>query len=213
MRVRIEPLGRRDYLAVWQAMRDYTVQRGPESLDRLWTVEHPPVYTLGRNGRRDHLLVADQTPLVESDRGGQITWHGPGQAVVYTLIDLSRRRLGVRALVTLLEQSVVDLLASHGIEAQARADAPGVYVGAAKIASLGLRVTRGCCYHGISLNVDNALEPFARIDPCGQPGLAVTRLADLGVVLEVEAAGLALAEAIATRLETSYPGVSATPPA
>ncbi len=172
-------LGRRDYLETWRAMTACTDSRTPESPDQLWLVEHPPVYTQGQAGKAEHLLEPGDIPVVQSDRGGQVTYHGPGQLVAYPLLDLRRLGLGVRALVSALEQSLVDLLALYGIDARARRDAPGVYVGDAKIAALGLRVRRGCSFHGLSFNIDMDLEPFSRINPCGYQGLAVTQLAHL----------------------------------
>jgi lipoyl(octanoyl) transferase len=162
-------------------MREYTDERDAMSEDQLWIVEHPPVYTLGQAGRKEHLLNTQEIPVVQSDRGGQVTYHGPGQIVLYILLDLKRHHIGVRALVSCIEQAVIGLLASYNIKAQTRQNAPGVYIESAKIASLGLRVRRGCSYHGLALNVDMDLEPFSRINPCGYPGLAVTQLADLGV--------------------------------
>ncbi|RME35069.1 MAG: lipoyl(octanoyl) transferase LipB [Gammaproteobacteria bacterium] len=189
----IQELGRIDYLDCWQGMKDYTASRGPDDPDRIWLVEHPPVYTLGLAGRTEHLLAPGAIPVVHSDRGGQVTYHGPGQIVAYVLIDLARRGRGVRWLVRTLEQVVINLLEEYGIGAERREGAPGVYTGGAKIASLGLRVRRGCSYHGLALNVDLDLEPFSRINPCGMPGLAVTRLADLrpGIGMEEVRAGLA----------------------
>ena len=189
-------LGRADYLSVWEAMRAFTDDRDETTPDQLWLVEHPPVFTLGQAGRLAHLRDPGDIPVVHSDRGGQVTYHGPGQLVMYTLIDLRRRRLGVRALVDLLEQSVIDLLAGYGVQAAARPDAPGVYVAGAKVAALGLRVRRGCSYHGLSLNLDLDLAPFRRIDPCGYPNLAVTRLADLGIAAD--------RQEIAARLTTEF---------
>ncbi|MGF1547502.1 MAG: lipoyl(octanoyl) transferase LipB [Thiotrichales bacterium] len=162
-------------------MREYTDTRTAASADQLWVVEHPPVFTLGQAGRLEHVLAPGDIPVIACDRGGQVTYHGPGQVVVYTLIDLARRGLGVRALVSLIERSIIALLSGYGVESHARADAPGVYVGAAKVAALGLRVRHGRSYHGLSLNVALDLEPFRRIDPCGHRGLAVTRLRDLGI--------------------------------
>lgn len=177
----LRQLGLRDYLPVYEAMQRVTAARTPDSPDELWLVEHPPVFTQGRNGKAEHLLDPGQIPVIEIDRGGQVTYHGPGQLVVYALLDLPRRKAGVRELVTALEQSVIELLAGYGIQAEARSDAPGVYVDGAKIASLGLRVKRGRSYHGLSLNVDMDLAPFSRINPCGYQGLAVTKLRDLGI--------------------------------
>ena len=210
-RARIERLGRRDYVETWQAMSRFTATRDATSHDRLWIVEHPAVYTLGRNGRREHLLRLDQTPLVETDRGGQVTWHGPGQIVVYPLLDLRRLDLGVRDLVSRLEQAVVDLLAARGIDGRPRRDAPGVYVDGAKIAALGLRITRGCSYHGLSLNVANDLAPFDRIDPCGYRDLAVTRLHDLGCDDPVERVGDELAARLIENIYKAPTGKGSAP--
>ncbi len=179
--MKVVQLGEQGYESVWQDMRQYTDERDSTSPDQLWIVEHPPVFTLGQAGRKEHLINIREIPVVQSDRGGQVTYHGPGQIIVYILLDLKRRRLGVRRLVRYIEQTVIDLLGTLNIEAQTRQDAPGVYVDNAKIASLGLRVRKGCSYHGLALNVDMDLEPFSRINPCGYPGLAVTQLTDLGV--------------------------------
>lgn len=181
-------------------MRAFTDARGADTPDELWLCEHPSVYTLGQAGRREHLHDAGGVPVVETDRGGQITWHGPGQLVVYVLVDLRRRGLGVRELVVALENAVVDLLAGHGVVGTGRRDAPGVYVDGAKIAALGLRVRRGRTYHGLALNVDCALDAFARIDPCGYRGLAVTRTLDLGIERPRAELGDALLGRIAARL-------------
>jgi lipoyl(octanoyl) transferase len=177
---RLRRLGRRDYEPTWHAMQAFTDDRDAATADELWLVEHPPVFTQGLNGRPEHLLDPGDIPVVAVDRGGQVTYHGPGQLVAYPLLDLRRRGLGVRELVRRLEFAVIDLLAGYGIEAVGRRDAPGVYVDGRKVASLGLRVRRNCCYHGLSLNVAMDLAPFARINPCGYPGLEVTRTADLG---------------------------------
>jgi lipoyl(octanoyl) transferase len=175
----VKQLGTQPYAKTWQAMRDYTDRRDPDSQDQLWLLEHPPVFTLGQAGKPEHLLDPGPIPVVKSDRGGQVTYHGPGQLVAYLLLDLRRAGLGIRGLVSLLEQAVVQLLADLGIEAAARRDAPGVYVNGAKIASIGLRVRRGCSFHGLSLNLAMDLSPFGRINPCGYPGLRVTQLSDL----------------------------------
>jgi len=177
---RLRYLGRRDYRPVWHEMQAFTDGRDATTPDELWLVEHPPVFTQGMNGRPEHLLDPGDIPVVAVDRGGQVTYHGPGQVVAYPLIDLRRRGLGIRELVRRLEFAVIDLLAGYGIEAIGRRDAPGVYVNGCKIASLGLRVRRGCSYHGLSLNVDLDLAPFSRINPCGFPGLEVIRTADIG---------------------------------
>lgn len=177
----IRHLGMVPYVPTWEAMRDFTEHRDGAAADQIWLLQHPPVFTLGLNGKSEHLLAPGDIPVVPVDRGGQVTYHGPGQLVLYPLLDLRRRNLGVRRLVTILEQTVIALLRDYGIEAVARPDAPGVYVDGRKIASLGLRVRRGCSYHGLSLNVAMNLEPFQRINPCGYAGLEVTQLRDLGV--------------------------------
>ena len=174
----VRHLGLLPYLPAWQAMQAYTERRDATAADEIWLLEHPPVFTQGLNGKAHHLLAPGDIPVIPVDRGGQVTYHGPGQLVAYLLVDLRRRGWGVRHMVDLMEQAVIRLLAGYGIDAHARRDAPGVYVEAAKIASLGLRVRRGCCYHGLSLNVSADLEPFTRINPCGYADLAVTRLAD-----------------------------------
>jgi lipoyl(octanoyl) transferase len=175
----VKQLGTQPYADTWQAMRDYTDQRDSDSPDQLWLLEHPPVFTLGQAGKPEHLLNPGPIPVVRTDRGGQVTYHGPGQLVAYLLLDLRRAGLGVRGLVSLLEKTVIRLLTDQGVEASARRDAPGVYVNDAKIASIGLRVRRGCSFHGLSLNLDMDLSPFERINPCGYPGLRVTQLRDL----------------------------------
>ena len=178
----VRKLGLSDYEKTWRAMQSFTAARSADTPDELWLVEHPPVYTLGLNGKAQHLpRTANGIPVIKVDRGGQITYHGPGQIVVYTLLDLRRRGLGVRELVRKLENAVIELLADHGIEATGRVDAPGVYAAGAKVAALGLHVRNGCCFHGLSLNVDMDLSPFRAIDPCGYPGLQVTQLRDLGI--------------------------------
>jgi lipoyl(octanoyl) transferase len=177
----IRALGRAEYEPVWHAMQAFTSTRGEATADEIWFVEHPPVFTLGLAARPEHVLDAGTIPVVRIDRGGQVTYHGPGQLVAYVLLDLKRAGIGVRELVRRLEQSVIDLLAGYGIEGSRRPGMPGVYVAEAKIAAVGLRISRGCSFHGIALNVDADLAAFSRIDPCGYPGLAATRLADLGV--------------------------------
>ena len=185
-------LGRVDYEATWQAMKHFTTVRTADTSDELWLCEHPPVYTLGQAGKPEHRLFDNGIPLVRTDRGGQITYHGPGQVVVYLLLDIGRRALGVRSLVHCTEQAIIDLLAEHGVAAIRLPNAPGVYVsnrsdnGAtypAKIAALGLRVRKGCTYHGLSLNVDMELSPFQAINPCGYVGMPVTQMRDQGIVL------------------------------
>lgn len=179
LRLNVVELGLEDYLSVWERMRAFTDQRTPETEDQLWLVEHPPVFTQGQAGKPEHLLLPGDIPVVQTDRGGQVTYHGPGQLVAYPLLDLRRLKLGVRDLVTLLEETLVSLLSGYGIDAYAKRDAPGVYVDEAKIASLGLRVRRGSCFHGLALNVAMDLQPFERINPCGYQGLAMTQMADL----------------------------------
>ena len=198
---RVRNLGLVEYAEGYTAMRRFTDVRTASTPDELWVLQHPPVYTVGVAGRAEHLPRGSTIPLERIDRGGQITYHGPGQAVVYTLVDLQRRAVTVRGLVRLIEQAVIDLLAGHGIAAERKAGAPGVYVDGAKIAALGLRVRRGCAYHGVALNVDMDLAPFRDIDPCGYPGLEVTQTSALGVHESVDAIGEALARRIAALLE------------
>ena len=174
----IKDLGRTDYESVWQAMKQFTDERDAGTRDELWLTEHNPVYTQGLNGRKEHVLNAGDIPLVQVDRGGQVTYHGPGQLVIYCLLDLKRLDIGIRELVTMIETSIIQLLALYQIEARARKDAPGVYINEAKIAALGLRIRKGCCYHGLSLNLDMDLTPFSGINPCGYKDLEVTQLAD-----------------------------------
>lgn len=194
------PPGLQDYLVTLNAMRDFTDARDAETLDELWILEHPPVFTLGQAGRREHLLAPGDIPVIQVDRGGQVTYHGPGQVIAYLMLDLRRAGLGVKRLVNLLEQSVIDLLGDHGIKASRRTDAPGVYVAGAKIASLGLRVRNGCCYHGLALNVAMDLEPFGRINPCGHAGLPITQISDLVTGVSVADAGDALASTLGRAL-------------
>lgn len=190
---RILTLGRVEYEPTWRAMQEFTATRAPETTpDELWIVEHSPVFTVGLNGKPDHLLRRTDIPVVYVDRGGQITYHGPGQLVIYLLLDLRRRRYGVRELVRRMERAVIALLAEEGVTAEGKVEAPGVYVGQAKIAALGLRVKNSCCYHGLALNLDLDLAPFADINPCGHAGLQVTRTRDLGLDLTVASAGVRL---------------------
>jgi lipoyl(octanoyl) transferase len=181
----IRQLGQRPYAETFEAMRALTAARTAETPDEIWFLEHPPVFTQGQAGKAEHLLMPGAIPVVQSDRGGQVTYHGPGQSVVYLLIDLQLRGYGIRSLVTRLEEAIIATLAGYGIVAAARRDAPGVYVDGAKIASLGLRVRKGCTYHGIALNVDMDLEPFSRINPCGYQGLRMTQLRTLGVTADL----------------------------
>ncbi len=179
MPIAVCQLGLQPYEQVFAAMKDYTESRTEQSPDQLWVVQHPPVFTQGQAGKAEHLLMPGDIPVLKVDRGGQVTYHGPGQMVVYTLVDLKRAGLNVRELVSAIELSLITLLASYGIAAEIRDKAPGVYVGDAKIASLGLRIRRGRSYHGLAFNVDVELEPFQRINPCGYRGLQMTRLKDL----------------------------------
>jgi len=167
----IRHLGQQDYESVWHAMQHYTDTRNSDSPDELWIVEHPPVFTQGQAGKSEHILNPGDIPVIQVDRGGQVTYHGPGQLVVYPLLDIKRSKVGVRQLVTHIEQSIIDMLAKYAITAYAKADAPGVYVDERKIASLGLRIRKGCSFHGLALNVDMDLAPFRRINPCGYAGL------------------------------------------
>jgi len=188
----VRHLGRVEYEPTWRAMQDFTARRTADTPDEIWLLEHPPVYTQGQAGKPEHLIAATRIPVVPIDRGGQITYHGPGQVVAYVLVDLRRRGYGIRELVARLEQAVIDLLAAQGVAAARLAGAPGVYAGGAKIAALGLRVKHGCTYHGLALNVDMDLAPFAAINPCGYAGMAVTQCRDLGVGLSVADAEQAL---------------------
>ncbi|MDH3821407.1 MAG: lipoyl(octanoyl) transferase LipB [Gammaproteobacteria bacterium] len=179
-------LGHRDYVPLWRSMQKFTDERDDSTPDEIWFCEHPPVFTLGLNAAKEHLLAPGDIPVVQVDRGGQVTYHGPGILMVYPLIDMRRANIGVRKLVTALEQSVVDLAATYDVNAAARADAPGVYVEGNKLASVGLRIRRGASFHGMALNVDGDLEPFSRINPCGYEELEMTDLKRLGIELSLE---------------------------
>jgi len=202
--IEVRTLGPADYEPTWRAMQAFTAARVATSRDEIWLTEHPPIYTLGLAGRREHLLRDNGIPALKVDRGGQITYHGPGQLVAYTLIDLKRARLGIRDMVRRLESAVIEWLDSLGISAYGKPSAPGVYLLTggveAKIAALGLKVRNGCTYHGLAVNIAMDLRPFADIDPCGYPGLAVTQLADLGIARTLAAAGTELAPILATHL-------------
>ena len=185
--ITVRKLGLADYEPTWRAMRDFTLQRAADTCDEMWIVQHPAVYTLGVATRSEHLPRIDNgIPVVKTDRGGQITYHGPGQLVVYLMLDMQRRKITVRPLVRLMENAVIDLLAEYAVVANSRTDAPGVYVGDAKVAALGLRIRNGRCYHGLALNIDMDLEPFYAIDPCGYPGLSVTQARTLGIADPVD---------------------------
>ena len=200
---RVKFLGRTDYQKTWQAMKDFTHQRDDNTPDEIWITEHAPVFTQGHNGKPEHLINPGDIPVIQIDRGGQVTYHGPGQLVVYCLLNITRLGFGVRALVTHIENAIIAFVGDYNIEASARADAPGVYVGEAKIAALGLRIRKGCCYHGLSLNVDMDLSPFTRINPCGFENLAVTQLSDFGVSVSLEQAGYQLTDHL---IENCYSG-------
>lgn len=200
--LRVRSLGRAEYLPTLEAMRAYTARRGTADPDELWLLEHPPVYTLGLAADPAHgPRVERDIPVIGVERGGEITYHGPGQVVLYTLVDLARRGIRVREFVAMLESAVIDVLAEHGVRGERRAGAPGVYVDGGKIAALGLRVARGCTYHGLALNVDMDLTPFEAIDPCGYPGLAVTQTRALGIAASAEVLGERLAQRLTQRLE------------
>ncbi|MCW8889440.1 MAG: lipoyl(octanoyl) transferase LipB [Sedimenticola sp.] len=205
----IKKLGLQEYEAVWRAMQDFTNDRDQATRDEIWLVEHPPVFTLGQAGKPEHLLNPGEIAVVQTDRGGQVTYHGPGQLVAYLMLNLRRHKLGVRQLVTLIEQSLVDLLSDYGIEAAARPDAPGVYVSEKKIAALGLRVRHGCSFHGLSLNVAMDMEPFSRINPCGYADLEVTQMSLLAENLSITSVADNLVSHLLLRL--GYPHPEAAP--
>ena len=200
----VKRLGRVDYEPTFHAMQAFTAARTPETPDELWIVEHPPVYTLGQAGKPEHILRDIGIPLVRIDRGGQVTYHGPGQVVIYLLLDLARLKIKVRELVNAIEQAVIDLLAEDGVTAVRRHGAPGVYVGAAKVAALGLRIRNGCSYHGVALNVDMDLSPFAAINPCGYAGLEVTQTRDLDIPLTAHEVGELLSRHLLQQLDQGH---------
>ena len=204
MNLLVKKLGRVEYAPTWEAMQIFTAERTADTPDELWIVEHPPVYTLGQAGKPEHVLKDIGIPIVKIDRGGQVTYHGPGQVVIYLLLDLSRLKIKVRELVTAIEQAIIDYLASVNIPAERRAGAPGVYVGDAKIAALGLKIKNSCSYHGLSLNVDMDLSPFAAINPCGYAGLKVTQTKDFNVPLTPEQAGEQLSQYLQAQLEKQH---------
>jgi lipoyl(octanoyl) transferase len=198
----VRHLGLRDYEPVWHEMQQFTEQRDENTADEIWLLEHPPVFTLGLNGKREHILDAGDIPVIQCDRGGQVTYHGPGQLIVYLLLDLKRRNLGVKQLVNKIEQAIIDLLADSGIEGNRRKKAPGIYINESKIAALGLRVRRSCCYHGLSLNVDMSMEPFTRINPCGFANLKTTQMLDYLPGTTVTETGSALLAHLENQLGT-----------
>ena len=204
MSLLVKQLGRVEYEPTWQAMMAFTSARQAETPDELWIVEHPPVYTLGQAGKPEHILQDVGIPIVKIDRGGQVTYHGPGQVVIYLLLDLARRKIKVRELVTAIEQAVIDFLAAHSIAAERRDGAPGVYVGDAKIAALGLKIKNGCSYHGLSLNVDMDLSPFTAINPCGYAGLKVIQTKDFNVPLTPAQAAAQLSQYLQKQLDKQY---------
>ncbi len=196
----VRQLGRQEYMPIWHAMQEFTDTRDEQSADEIWLVEHEPVFTQGQAGKEEHVLMPGDIPVVKVDRGGQVTYHGPGQQMLYVLFNLRRLKIGVRELVTWLEQSIIDCLKEYDIDAYAKADAPGVYVNDAKIASLGLRVRRGCSFHGLALNVNMDLSPFLRINPCGYAGMEMVQCKDLNGPQTVEAAGQGLVQQLIKRL-------------
>ena len=201
MNLQVKQLGRVEYEPTWQAMLEFTTTRTAETPDEIWIVEHPPVFTLGQAGKPEHLLIDIGIPVVKIDRGGQITYHGPGQVVLYLLLDLQRLKIKVRELVTAIEQAVIDFLAAYGVTADRLAGAPGVYVGDAKIAALGLKIKNGCSYHGLSLNVDMDLHPFTAINPCGYAGLKVVQTKDFNIPLTPIQAGEQLTQYLLRQLD------------
>lgn len=198
--LRIRQLGRQPYQPVWQAMQNFTDQRDDSTIDELWVLEHEPVFTQGQAGKAEHILLPGDIPVVQVDRGGQVTYHGPGQLVIYFLLDIRRGKLGVRQLVSAIEQSIISTMARYTISAAARADAPGVYVDGAKLCSLGLRIRKGCSFHGLALNVNMDLRPFLQINPCGYAGMQMVQSADLGGPQTVAEAATVVTEIFAQQL-------------
>lgn len=196
----IRTLGLQHYIECWNAMQHFTGQRDENTPDEIWFLEHPPVFTQGQNGKPEHLLHSGNIPVIKTDRGGQITYHGPGQLVAYTLVDLKRKKLNIREIVTLLEKSVIDLLAEYQTEATARREAPGIYIGNKKICSVGLRIRRGCSYHGLALNVAMDLGPFKQINPCGSQGLEMTQFSVIQPAIDIKTVEKKLAEYLTKNL-------------
>ncbi|MBQ0743514.1 MAG: lipoyl(octanoyl) transferase LipB [Pseudomonas sp.] len=201
----VRKLGQVDYLPTLEAMRKLTAERDASSADEIWLLQHPPVFTQGQAGKAEHVLAAGDIPIVQAERGGQVTYHGPGQLVAYLMLDIRRLNMGVRDLVSAMERALVSVLAEYEVAAAPRADAPGVYVGASKIASLGLRIRRGCSFHGLALNVDMDMQPFQRINPCGYAGLQMTQLRE-HVTADVPIAEVEARLEIALRQALGYPG-------
>jgi lipoyl(octanoyl) transferase len=196
----IRPLRRANYETIWQSMRSFTDQRSFSTPDEIWLIEHEPIYTLGQAAKTQHVLNPNNIPVLQTDRGGQVTYHGPGQLVIYPLLNLRRLNLNVRGLVSLLEETIIEFLASYGIHARARKDAPGVYVNTAKIAAIGLRIRRGFCYHGVAFNIAMDLKPFLGINPCGFNQLAITQLSDLGGPSDLQQVADILSKQLQNRL-------------
>jgi len=199
----VRQLNQEDYTTVWQAMQNFTDNRDNDTLDEVWLVEHPAVFTQGQAGKEEHLLAPGNIPIVKVDRGGQVTYHGPGQQVLYVLVNLKRRKIGVRQLVTMIENCIIDALGDFDVIAAAKPDAPGVYIDGKKVASLGLRVRKGCSFHGLALNVNMDLSPFHRINPCGYAGLEMVQTSDLGGPNNILEAGESLIKHIASQLNSS----------
>lgn len=202
----IHSLGLVEYQPTWDAMRRCTAERDTNTRDEIWLLQHPPIYTQGLAGKPEHLLHATTIPVIKIDRGGQITYHGPGQIVAYLLLDMRRWKISVRQLVRLMEQAVIDVLAEYGVVALGREDAPGVYVNDAKIAALGLKIKHGCCYHGLAFNVDMDLSPFANINPCGYAGLRVTQACELGITASINELQAQLAQNLVHGLQGHFAG-------
>ena len=204
MQIEIKPLGLQPYEQTWQAMQDFTLHRDESTPDEIWLVQHPSIFTQGLNGKAEHILKTPNIPIVQTDRGGQITYHAPGQAIVYVLVDLKRIGLGVRALVNELEKSIIEYLAGLGIHSQAKPDAPGVYVNDKKIASLGLKIKKHRSYHGLALNVDMDLQPFKMVNPCGLQGMEMTQLKnEIEAVPTADEASWAIAKILQNRLQSA----------
>jgi len=203
-RLEIKQVGMVDYLIAWHAMKYFTNNRTSDTRDEIWIVQHPPVYTLGIAGKPEHLLHQNGIEVIKTDRGGQITYHGPGQLIAYLLLDMRRLKIGVRELVRRMENAVIDLLKDYHIDAEGRVDAPGVYVSNAKIAALGLKIKRGFCYHGIALNIDMDLAPFSAINPCGYPGLKITQTKDLGITDRLETLSNKFTEKLKKNIFNNY---------